>query len=126
MPFVICALTLRHSLKETNEDTRQLDHRFCHCYPLVCDVTRKAKRQNLFTFSESIKYGVLIILWKIENCEISKSLYNNYQGIYCSSNVAKDVETWEVFSYPINIFVIVSRCKYNLVEKIFATHIIKM
>jgi hypothetical protein len=48
-----------------------------------------------------------------------------YQGIYCSSNVAKD-ETWEVFLYPINIFVIVSRCKYNLVEKIFDTHIIKM
>jgi hypothetical protein len=28
----------------------------------ACDVTRKAKRQNLFTFSGSIKYGVLIIL----------------------------------------------------------------
>jgi hypothetical protein len=31
----------------------------------ACDVTRKGKRQNLFTFLESIKYGVLIIL--IEN-----------------------------------------------------------
>jgi hypothetical protein len=34
----------------------------------------------LFTFSESIKYGVLIIL--MENCEISKSLvasvYNSF------------------------------------------------
>jgi hypothetical protein len=29
---------------------------------IACDVTRKAKRQDLFTFSESIKYGVLIIL----------------------------------------------------------------
>jgi hypothetical protein len=48
------------------------------------------------------------------------------QGIYCSSNVARDVETWEVFLYPINIFVITSRCKGNLVETIFATHIIKM
>jgi hypothetical protein len=28
----------------------------------ACDITRKAKRQNLFTFSESIKYDVLIIL----------------------------------------------------------------
>jgi hypothetical protein len=28
----------------------------------ACDVTRKAKRQNLFALSESIKYGVLIIL----------------------------------------------------------------
>jgi hypothetical protein len=28
----------------------------------ACDVTRKAKRQNLFTFSESIKCGDLIIL----------------------------------------------------------------
>jgi hypothetical protein len=70
-------------------------------------------------------------LWKIENCEISKSfvasVYNNfswYQGNYCSSNVAKDVETWEVFSYQ--HFRNWSLCKYNLVEKIFATRIIKM
>jgi hypothetical protein len=80
---------------------------------MVCDVTRKAKRPNLFTFSESIKYGVLIILIEDKN-------------IYCSSNVAEDVETWKVFLYPINIFVIESHCKYNLVEKIFATHLIKM
>jgi hypothetical protein len=46
--------------------------------------------------------------------------------MYCSSNVARDVETWEVFLYPINIFVNTSRCKGNLVETIFATHIIKM
>jgi hypothetical protein len=38
----------------------------------------------------------------------------------------KTLKPWEVFLYPINIFVIVSRCKYNLVEKIFATHIINM
>jgi hypothetical protein len=31
---------------------------------------------------------------------------------YCSSTVAKDVETWEVILYSINIFVIVSRCRY--------------
>jgi hypothetical protein len=31
-----------------------------------------------------------------------------------------------LFLYPINIFLIVNSCKYNLVEKIFATHIIKM
>jgi hypothetical protein len=45
---------------------------------------------------------------------------------YCSSNVAKDVETWEVILYSINIFVIVSRCRYNVVEKIFVAHVIKM
>jgi hypothetical protein len=31
-----------------------------------------------------------------------------------------------LFLYPINIFLIVNRCKYYLVEKIFATHIIKI
>jgi hypothetical protein len=30
------------------------------------------------------------------------------------------------YTYPINIFVIGSRCKYNLVEKVFATYVIKM
>jgi hypothetical protein len=39
---------------------------------------------------------------------------------------SQDVETWEIFLYPINIFVITSHCKDNLVEKIFATHIIKL
>jgi hypothetical protein len=43
----------------------------CYCHlehqalsQTACDVTRKAKCQNLFTFSESIKCGVLIILMK--------------------------------------------------------------
>jgi hypothetical protein len=46
--------------------------------------------------------------------------------VFTVHRTSQDVETWEVFLYPINIFVITSRCKDNLVEKIFATHIIKV
>jgi hypothetical protein len=38
-------------------------------------------------------------LWKIEHCEIRKAYIiisvDTRVHIYCSSNVAKDVETWE-------------------------------
>jgi hypothetical protein len=46
--------------------------------------------------------------------------------VFTVHRTSQDVEIWEVFLYPINIFVITSRCKDNLVEKIFATHIITL
>jgi hypothetical protein len=49
-----------------NVKTNFREHFHCHLENqalshIACDVTRKAKRQNLFTFSESIKYGIFRI-----------------------------------------------------------------